>query len=79
MGCTSDHDGLGRYADPLCVDCDLVSVDLIRVVLKPGGTLVLSVPVGPVDVVVWCVCASATSGLMRAQGCGAGRLWVVCV
>lgn len=25
-----DHDGLGRYGDPLCPDCDLMDMDLLR-------------------------------------------------
>jgi hypothetical protein len=38
---------------PQCPDADLVAMDALRVVLRPGGTLVVSVPVGPVDVLVW--------------------------
>jgi hypothetical protein len=49
-----DHDGLGRYGDPLAPDGDLLSSDAIRDegLLAPGGLYFLTVPVGP-DVVVW--------------------------
>lgn len=47
-----DHDGLGRYGDPLSPDGDLLSMDALHEQLSPGGLLFLSVPVGP-DLVVW--------------------------
>jgi len=47
-----DHDGLGRYGDPLCPDGDLLSMATLRSQLAPRGVLFLSVPIGP-DVVVW--------------------------
>ena len=47
-----DHDGLGRYGDPLRPAGDLRAMSLAWRVLKPGGHLLLTVPVGP-DVVVW--------------------------
>ena len=47
-----DHDGLGRYGDPLNPNGDLEAMDKIRSILKPGGLLLLSVPVGP-DVVIF--------------------------
>jgi hypothetical protein len=49
-----DHDGLGRYGDPLAPDGDLLSSDAVRDegLLAPGGLYFLTVPVGP-DVVVW--------------------------
>lgn len=50
-----DHDGLGRYGDPLGPDADLEAVDAVADEwLDPAGPrlLVLSVPVGP-DVVAW--------------------------
>lgn len=48
-----DHDGLGRYGDPLAPDGDLMSQDNVRdFYLKPGGLYFLTVPIGP-DVVVW--------------------------
>mmetsp|Transcript_1107 Transcript_1107/g.3768 ORF Transcript_1107/g.3768 Transcript_1107/m.3768 type:complete len:318 (+) Transcript_1107:245-1198(+) len=42
-----DHDGLGRYGDPIAPDADLVAMDALRRRLGPGGKLLLSVPVGP--------------------------------
>eukprot|EP00602_Paraphysomonas_sp_CaronLab_P011170 CAMPEP_0185039728 /NCGR_PEP_ID=MMETSP1103-20130426/36906_1 /TAXON_ID=36769 /ORGANISM="Paraphysomonas bandaiensis, Strain Caron Lab Isolate" /LENGTH=229 /DNA_ID=CAMNT_0027578741 /DNA_START=7 /DNA_END=693 /DNA_ORIENTATION=- len=47
-----DHDGLGRYGDPLNPDGDLKAMQRVSDLLKPGGLLFLSVPVGP-DVVVF--------------------------
>lgn len=48
-----DHDGLGRYGDPLAPDGDLMSQDNVRdLYLKPGGLYFLTVPIGP-DVLVW--------------------------
>lgn len=47
-----EHDGLGRYGDPLNADGDLQAMDQFRRLLKPGGRLFLAVPVGP-DTVVW--------------------------
>ena len=47
-----EHDGLGRYGDPLNPFGDFESLARIRCLLKPGGTLFLSLPVAP-DTVVW--------------------------
>eukprot|EP01036_Dinobryon_divergens_P029429 gene29430-38523_t len=47
-----DHDGLGRYGDPLNPDADLEAMAKARSILKPGGLLFLTVPVGP-DVLVF--------------------------
>jgi hypothetical protein len=47
-----EHDGLGRYGDPLDPDGDLRAMAELKRMLKPGGALFLSVPVGP-DVLVW--------------------------
>lgn len=47
-----DHDGLGRYGDPIDPDGDLKAMHLVRHLLKPEGILLLTVPVGP-DIVVW--------------------------
>jgi hypothetical protein len=47
-----EHDGLGRYGDPLNPFGDLESLARIRCLLRPGGTLFLSLPVAP-DTVVW--------------------------
>lgn len=47
-----EHDGLGRYGDPLNPYGDLESLARIRCLLKPGGILFLAVPVSP-DTIVW--------------------------
>ncbi|KAL1524458.1 hypothetical protein AB1Y20_019352 [Prymnesium parvum] len=47
-----DHDGLGRYGDRLHPMGDLLAMRTAWRVLRPGGRLLLSVPVGP-DVLVW--------------------------
>lgn len=59
-----DHDGLGRYGDPLCPDCDLAAMDevasfYLRAPSPSQGTgqgkqplFFVTFPVGP-DVVVW--------------------------
>lgn len=48
-----DHDGLGRYGDPLSADADLLAMDRVRHLLRPHtGVLMLTVPVGP-DLVVF--------------------------
>ncbi|XP_062514936.1 uncharacterized protein LOC134190498 [Corticium candelabrum] len=47
-----DHDGLGRYGDPIDPNADMTAMQLVRCVLKPNGLLFLTVPIGP-DVIVW--------------------------
>jgi SAM-dependent methyltransferase len=47
-----DHDGLGRYGDPINPNGDMLAMAKVMKVLKKGGLLFLSVPVGP-DVVVF--------------------------
>ena len=47
-----EHDGLGRYGDPLDATGDLKDVEMLSCVIKPGGLLYLGVPVGP-DAVVF--------------------------
>lgn len=47
-----DHDGLGRYGDPLAPDGDLLASDGVAAYLAPGGSYLLAVPVGP-DAVAW--------------------------
>jgi len=42
-----DHDGLGRYGDALSPDGDLRAMDTARAAVRPGGLLLVSVPVGP--------------------------------
>lgn len=41
-----EHDGLGRYGDPLDPYGDLRAMKSCLNMLKPGGKLILSVPVG---------------------------------
>eukprot|EP01061_Rhynchopus_euleeides_P039132 TRINITY_DN67143_c0_g1_i1.p1 TRINITY_DN67143_c0_g1~~TRINITY_DN67143_c0_g1_i1.p1 ORF type:complete len:312 (+),score=114.92 TRINITY_DN67143_c0_g1_i1:67-936(+) len=47
-----DHDGLGRYGDPLDPDGDIKAMQTTLKQLRPGGLLYLTLPIGP-DVVVW--------------------------
>lgn len=47
-----EHDGLGRYGDPISPDADLRSMEQMKASLKPGGLLYLAVPVGQ-DLLVW--------------------------
>jgi SAM-dependent methyltransferase len=47
-----EHDGLGRYGDPLNPYGDFESLARIRCLLRPGGILFLAIPVAP-DTVVW--------------------------
>ena len=47
-----EHNGLGRYGDPLDPAGDLSDVEMLSCVIKPGGLLYLGVPVGP-DAVVF--------------------------
>ena len=43
-----EHDGLGRYGDPLDGQLDLKSMAFMRdVVVKPGGYLFIAMPSGP--------------------------------
>jgi SAM-dependent methyltransferase len=54
-----DHDGLGRYGDPLAPDGDLLAMNEVYKMVKPGGYLIMSVPIGE-DLVIW--------NLMRRYG-----------
>jgi hypothetical protein len=47
-----EHDGLGRYGDPVVPNADLMAMQQMRSILKPGGLLFLAVPVG-IDTLVW--------------------------
>ena len=47
-----EHDGLGRYGDPIDPNGDLRAMAEFKDLLKPGGLLLLAVPVGA-DAVVW--------------------------
>lgn len=41
-----EHDGLGRYGDPLNPNGDLEAMKTLKYIVKPGGLLYLSVPIG---------------------------------
>lgn len=41
-----EHDGLGRYGDPLNPDGDLEAMQNLKKIVKPNGLLYLSVPIG---------------------------------
>ena len=47
-----EHDGLGRYGDPLDPWGDVKTMTKIKGMLKEGGLLFLSVPVGQ-DAIYW--------------------------
>lgn len=47
-----EHDGLGRYGDPIDPNGDLKAMEKIKELLKPEGLLFFSVPVGS-DALVW--------------------------
>jgi hypothetical protein len=47
-----EHDGLGRYGDPLNPNGDLEAMQSMKQILKSGGLLFLAVPVGK-DKLVW--------------------------
>jgi hypothetical protein len=47
-----EHDGLGRYGDPLNPEADLEAMNKMKKVIKKEGILFLSVPVGK-DLLVW--------------------------
>jgi len=42
-----EHFGLGRYGDPVDYDGHLRGLDALHPILRSGGTLYLSVPIGP--------------------------------
>ena len=41
-----DHDGLGRYGDPLNPDADIAAMKTVARVLKADGLLFLTIPIG---------------------------------
>jgi hypothetical protein len=47
-----EHDGLGRYGDPLNPYGDLEAFAKAKCLLKPGGVLFVGLPVGP-DAILW--------------------------
>ena len=46
-----EHDGLGRYGDPINPDADLETMDMLRSYVKPNGLFFITVPVGMDQVV----------------------------
>lgn len=42
-----EHFGLGRYGDPIDFEGHLKGLNSLYIILKPGGTLYLSCPIGP--------------------------------
>lgn len=48
-----EHDGLGRYGDPLNPNGDFEAMHQIKEALIPGGTLFLAVPCAQTDILVW--------------------------
>lgn len=42
-----EHFGLGRYGDPIDFEGHLKGLSSLHAILKPGGTLYLSTPIGP--------------------------------
>lgn len=47
-----EHDGLGRYGDPLNPVGDILSITKASCLIKPGGLFFLGLPVGR-DLIVW--------------------------
>jgi hypothetical protein len=47
-----EHDGLGRFGDPLNPDGDLMAMNEMRYIIKPKGKMYLSIPVG-IDTIMW--------------------------
>ena len=47
-----EHDGLGRYGDPINPRGDLRAMSEFKELLRPGGLLLLAVPIGS-DALVW--------------------------
>lgn len=47
-----EHDGLGRYGDPLDPDGDLKAMRTVKSIIRPGGLLYLAVPLGK-DAITW--------------------------
>jgi hypothetical protein len=49
---TFEHDGLGRYGDPVSPNADLIAMQRMRSIINPGGLLFLAVPTGA-DCLAW--------------------------
>lgn len=48
-----EHDGLGRYGDPMNPNGDLAAMDELKDLLAPGGYLLLGIPVASTDNIRW--------------------------
>ena len=48
-----EHDGLGRYGDPIHPNGDRAAMSEIRSFLRPGGLLLLGIPTTPHDDTAW--------------------------
>jgi hypothetical protein len=48
-----EHDGLGRYGDPINPDADLDAMTKMKSMIKPRGMLFLSIPVERNDRLIW--------------------------
>ena len=42
-----DHDGLGRYGDPIDANADIRAMRLAQCLLKPNGLMFMTIPIGP--------------------------------
>jgi len=47
-----EHDGLGRYGDPIDPNGDLRAMEELKTLLRPNGLLIMAVPLGR-DALVW--------------------------
>ena len=61
-----EHDGLGRYGDPIDPWGDIWDVRRITCFVKPGGLLYLGVPMGPDQVIkpIACHCSAVVSMIL---------------
>jgi hypothetical protein len=74
---SAEHDGLGRYGDPLDPDSDLRNMAALMKHVKPGGLVFLSVPVGR-DRVVFNLHRIYGYGSRRDHWCRAAARRVSC-
>jgi hypothetical protein len=50
---TYEHDGLGRYGDPINPNGDLEAMQNMKEVIEPNGILFLGIPIENTDSLVW--------------------------
>jgi SAM-dependent methyltransferase len=48
-----EHDGLGRYGDPIDPNGDLKAMAEMKTIVKPGGLLFLAIPIENNDKLIW--------------------------